>query len=108
MNPSDDGTSTFDIDDKSNFQSLSDLLQVNPTMKIPSSSIDDESVTKQMPNVESFGSTSDPNMGLKQLLPPDLIIKGGIEKLRKPYHLQLTQINRQKQVAKLKVPYSMQ
>lgn len=51
-------------------------------MKIPSSSIDDESVTKQIPNVESFGSTTDPNMGLKQLLPADLIIKGGIEKLR--------------------------
>jgi hypothetical protein len=57
------------------------LLEVEPTGKTSSSSIDNELVQHQIPNVEHFGSTSDPNFGLKQLLPADSIIKGGIEKL---------------------------
>ena len=69
--PSDSGNS--------NFKSLSDLLEVESTTKTPSSSIDNQLVSRQLPNVESFGRDS--NLGLKQLLPADSIIKGGIEKL---------------------------
>jgi hypothetical protein len=78
IDPSNDGASTSTVDE-SIFQSLSDLLEVEPTTKTPSSPTDNEFVTSQIPNVESLGSDS--NLGLKQLLPADSIIKGGIEKL---------------------------
>ncbi len=80
IDPSNDGTPPSDSGN-SNLQSLSDLLEVESTTKTPSSSIDNQLVTRQLPNVESFGSDS--NLGLKQLLPADSIIKGGIEKLRR-------------------------
>ena len=78
IDPSNDGTPPSDSGN-SNFKSLSDLLEVESTTKTPSSSIDNQLVSRQLPNVESFGRDS--NLGLKQLLPADSIIKGGIEKL---------------------------
>ena len=78
IDPSNDGTPSSDSGN-SNFKSLSDLLEVESTTKTPSSSIDNQLVSRQFPNIESFGRDS--NLGQNQFLPADSIIKGGIEKL---------------------------
>ena len=54
IDPSNDGTPPSDSGN-SNFKSLSDLLEVESTTKTPSSSIDNQLVSRQFPNVESFG-----------------------------------------------------
>lgn len=45
-------------------KSLSDLLEVESTTKTPSSSIDNQLVSRQFPNIESFGRDSNLGLGI--------------------------------------------